>query len=294
MRIALVHNKSAGSENHAAEEIEACLRRNGHEVVLVVAEPDDLAHTLTSSRYDLIAVAGGDGTVSRTACVVAGSEVPLAILPLGTANNTARALRIEGELDAVVRAWHLERQTTFNLATIVCGDDGEVTFSEAVGWGVFPEVITRAHETSSPGQRERALEHDRVLFQSVIERIAPRRYELVVDGERIVGDYLLVEVVNIPFIGPRLELSPNSDPSDAKLELVLAGDSDRAMLLELATNGSIDGQTKLPSRQVERVTVHNETGSFHRDGTLVASPSSAKDYAIAIAPASVKYLLPRD
>jgi diacylglycerol kinase family enzyme len=42
--------------------------------------------------YDLVVAAGGDGTVGAVATHLAGSELPLAILPLGTANDVARSL----------------------------------------------------------------------------------------------------------------------------------------------------------------------------------------------------------
>ncbi|HEY7342653.1 MAG TPA: diacylglycerol kinase family protein [Ktedonobacterales bacterium] len=42
--------------------------------------------------YDLVVAAGGDGTVGAVASHLAGSELPLAILPLGTANDVARSL----------------------------------------------------------------------------------------------------------------------------------------------------------------------------------------------------------
>jgi diacylglycerol kinase (ATP) len=45
-------------------------------------------------KIDLVLVAGGDGSVSKVACrlVAMSSKVPLAVLPLGTANNFARSL----------------------------------------------------------------------------------------------------------------------------------------------------------------------------------------------------------
>lgn len=47
---------------------------------------------------DVIVAAGGDGTVSTAARAVAGRDIPVAILPLGTANNIARSLGIEGSI----------------------------------------------------------------------------------------------------------------------------------------------------------------------------------------------------
>jgi len=42
--------------------------------------------------YDLVVAAGGDGTVGAVASHLTGTELPLAILPLGTANDVARSL----------------------------------------------------------------------------------------------------------------------------------------------------------------------------------------------------------
>jgi diacylglycerol kinase (ATP) len=44
--------------------------------------------------YRAVIAAGGDGTVGTTASAVAESGIPLGILPMGTSNNTARALGI--------------------------------------------------------------------------------------------------------------------------------------------------------------------------------------------------------
>ena len=52
---------------------------------------------------DLIVVAGGDGTINETAEGMIGSEVPLAILPAGTANVLATEMKLGGNLERVAR-----------------------------------------------------------------------------------------------------------------------------------------------------------------------------------------------
>jgi diacylglycerol kinase family enzyme len=290
MRVTLLHNRTAGSEDHAEHEIEASMRRAGHEIVEVVSKLDDLLAALSKRRPDLIVIAGGDGTVSRAACALAGRGVPLAILPLGTANNTALSLGIEGSMDALVAGWERGTRRRVDLATVVEGDE-LVPFSEAVGWGVFPDVIAETEHMASPDEREDTLERDRRLFRASIERTTPNRYEIDVDGETIAGEYLLVEVLNVPYIGPQLELSSASNPSDGRFELVLAGESERTALLELAGSGTIAERARLPTRSATQVTVRSTAQRYHRDGTLIELTRSPSEWGITIEPAAVEYLL---
>jgi diacylglycerol kinase (ATP) len=61
----------------------------------------ELAATLdraVADGHDMIVVGGGDGTVSCAAGRVAGTDVTLGILPLGTANDLARTLDIGKDL----------------------------------------------------------------------------------------------------------------------------------------------------------------------------------------------------
>ena len=53
-----------------------------------------LAGAAVAAGARMIVAAGGDGTVRACAQALAGTQVPLAIVPLGTANLAARALGI--------------------------------------------------------------------------------------------------------------------------------------------------------------------------------------------------------
>ena len=50
--------------------------------------------------HDLVVVGGGDGSVGGAAGVIAGTEVALGVLPLGTANDFARTVQVPSELEA--------------------------------------------------------------------------------------------------------------------------------------------------------------------------------------------------
>jgi diacylglycerol kinase family enzyme len=288
--VTLLHNRSAGSEDHAEHEIKVSMRLAGHEIVDVTSNLDELLAALGERRPELIVIAGGDGTVSRAASALAGRHVPLAILPLGTANNTALTLGVKGSMEALVTGWARGTHRRVDLATVVEGDE-LAPFSEAVGWGIFPDVMAETADLASPNEREDTLERDRQMFRAKVERAKLDHYEIDVDGETIAGEYLMVEVVNIPYIGPRLELSPSSNPSDGCFELVLAGDAERTALLGLTGSGTIAEGVRLPTRSATHVTVRSTARRYHRDGKLIELSRPASEWIVTIEPAAVEYVL---
>lgn len=70
-----------------------------------VVDPDDLARAVRDAARpdEVVAVAGGDGTLSTAAEVIAETEAVLAPFPLGTHNHFARRLKIDS-LPAAARA----------------------------------------------------------------------------------------------------------------------------------------------------------------------------------------------
>jgi diacylglycerol kinase family enzyme len=59
----------------------------------------EIVRSFLPQGLDVVVVCGGDGTISEVACGLAGSGVPLAILPGGTSNVLARELAIPLDLD---------------------------------------------------------------------------------------------------------------------------------------------------------------------------------------------------
>ncbi|MEV5053652.1 lipid kinase [Arthrobacter sp. LAR12-1-1.1] len=95
---------NAGSRRGAAPDLAVDTMRNaGIPISSVhhVLSGADLAGTLDrvlADGHDLVVVGGGDGTVSYAAGRVAGTNVVLGVLPLGTANDFARTLEIPNNL----------------------------------------------------------------------------------------------------------------------------------------------------------------------------------------------------
>ena len=136
MRIIALHNASAGSQTHDGVELASRLVRGGHEVVRVVKRLDELERALHEERCDLVVVSGGDGTVGKAALAVLGTTIPIAIVPSGTANDLARSVGVDGDLDALVAKW-----PTFATRGL---DAALATWSIEVADGA-PTVLARRH-----------------------------------------------------------------------------------------------------------------------------------------------------
>ena len=74
------------------------------------------------------------------------------------------------------------------------------------------------------------LEDARTLYLDTLRALRTRRYQIVLDGEEVTGEFLLVEALNTPSIGPQLELTEDVSVSDGFLSVVIVGESERAAL----------------------------------------------------------------
>ena len=95
---------------------------------------------------ECVVVAGGDGTVARAGRVLAGGPVPMAILPLGTANNIARSLGdIHGDVEQLAARW---RGQVVKIDVGVVEAHGRAhRFLESVGCGLVTSCIDEGNET---------------------------------------------------------------------------------------------------------------------------------------------------
>jgi diacylglycerol kinase (ATP) len=87
-------------------------------------DPSRMVETVeaaASDGHDLVILGGGDGSVSSVVDVLAHRDLPLALLPLGTANDFARTMHIPTDLDAACRTIADGHIVDIDLG--LCGDN---------------------------------------------------------------------------------------------------------------------------------------------------------------------------
>lgn len=95
-----------------------------------------LARGALAAGAGLVFAVGGDGTVRACAQALAGTEVPLAIVPRGTANLTARALGVPFGLGTALTVGFGPHERRIDLAVA----DG-ITYAAMAGIGVDAAVV---------------------------------------------------------------------------------------------------------------------------------------------------------
>ena len=231
MRVTLFHNPSAGDAPLTADQLQSILSDAGYQVRYQSMQKD--WRSALDDAGALAIVAGGDGTVAKVAIAVADTDTPLAVLPLGTANNIGKALGVFGEIRDLVASWKDAPLRALDVG-VVSGPFGEARFLEAVGSGVLAELVRRGRTEVDDASEIVHRETDRALqLLAGILRDAPAaEWEVELDDHDLSGSYIGVEAMNIPFAGPNIPLAGDADLTDGELDLVLLRDEDRERLLD--------------------------------------------------------------
>jgi diacylglycerol kinase family enzyme len=231
LKVSLLHNESAGY-SVKLDEIRNAIERKGHEILTVIEKHEDRDELLDPAS-ELIVVAGGDGTIASAVRVMAPQpeRLPLAILPIGTANNIATSLGIVGSLTELVGRWESARRVPLD-AGLVSGSWGRKYFIEGVGCGLVPAGIqtVQASRADRHGDPPDKVERAQALFRETLEGLRPQPLSVAFDSTTLTGEFLLLEVLNVRSVGPNLVLSPDASPSDGYLTVVMASESDREEL----------------------------------------------------------------
>jgi diacylglycerol kinase (ATP) len=180
----------------------------------------------------LVAV-GGDGTVHIALQAVAGSGVPLGIVPAGTGNDFAAAVGIPldppSAADTVVAALAAGRTRPVDLARITSCDGETRWYGAVLGAGFDAIVNERANAMRFPRGPRR---YD-VAVIAELARLRPRRYTLRLDGRTHTVDAVLVAVGNTVSYGGGMRICPDADPTDGVLDVVVAGEVGRLTLMRI-------------------------------------------------------------
>src|SRR5688500_5101103 len=153
MHVALIHNPDAGEGVYEKQDLERLFRDAGHEVD-AFGERRAAIERAVASGADVLVVAGGDGSVAKTAISLHrhGSKLPLSILPVGTANNIARSLGIDAATPVLIKSLAAAQPVRLDIGRAT-GPWGATAFVEAAGVGFFGTMLHAEHSLRTKVER---------------------------------------------------------------------------------------------------------------------------------------------
>ncbi|HET9220017.1 MAG TPA: diacylglycerol kinase family protein [Terriglobia bacterium] len=235
MKVTLVHNPDAGMGIVTADHLLETIADAGYTARYQSSKDPDWQSALDSPA-DIIAVAGGDGIVGKVAKRCVGRGTPIAVLPLGTANNIARTLGLtDTPLDHLVQQWHAAPHKKVDMACAT-GPWGSFYFIEGMGVGIFTEIMSALDARGnvdlahlSAGERIASVQD---VIRNHLSRYRPFTMKVFLDGRDLSGDFILMEALNIQSVGPNLCLAPDANPADGLLDLALFYEGQRDDLID--------------------------------------------------------------
>ena len=142
MRITLMHNPSAGHGKHRKKDLMEALAKAGHNAIYQSTKKRGYKKALKKPG-DLVLVAGGDGTITKIARRLIDTGIPLAVLPLGTANNLARTLGFIASPEKVIARLQDGKKHSFDVG-VARGPWGRRYFFEGAGAGLLADYVRAA------------------------------------------------------------------------------------------------------------------------------------------------------
>lgn len=236
MNLAVVVNPAAraGVGVPAAAEAVEALRDHGHTVAVIsggsAAETSALIRTALGHRIDGLVVVGGDGTIALAAQELAGTGIPLGVVPTGTGNDFAAHLGIpELTPRRAAAVVHAGATRAMDLARVTRADGSSQLYTTVLASGFDSNVNDRANRMRWPRGHMRY--NIAILLEFLF--LAPLPFTVEVDGVRIDGPLVLASVANTRTYGGGIPICPAADATDGLLDVVVVRPGGRLRLLRL-------------------------------------------------------------
>lgn len=228
----LIHNPEAGDEAHSKTHLLEAIQSAGFNCFYSSSKDKELLKNI-EKEVDFLVVAGGDGTVRAVVQMILDRSLlnkrfPIAVLPMGTANNISKSLGLTVNQDAIINSWARRIIRQVDVGKIEDFAPANF-FIEGMGFGVFPRLIKDMDEVDKKlvDTPEKSLSVARQKLHSIIQNYEAKYCHIEADGRDYSGTYLMVELMNIASIGPNLVLAPMADPGDGYFDLILIADSQK-------------------------------------------------------------------
>ncbi len=292
-QVILIYNPTAGNEEHSLKNLVSQIESQGYTCRHYSTKEEEWKEI--DYHADILAIAGGDGTVRKVIkqLLKQKKNIPIGLLPLGTANNIAKTFEVSGGTKQIIRSW--------KTAPIKKVDTGwlhnvpeENFFLEGFGFGIFAYLMKEMKKSNTKYDTpEDELKGALKLLHEILLSYEPRKCRLEIDGTDHSGKFYMVEVMNIRSIGPNLVLAPYADPGDGELEVILIPEAHKekfaSYLMQKLSNG--EDEYQFHTLKGKQIKISYDGKRLHADDKLLKLTSEI-EILIEIKEGNLNFLVP--
>jgi YegS/Rv2252/BmrU family lipid kinase len=287
-----------GDPEERKRAIAAALAEHGYRCQNLVTSKEQGARYWTEQALkdgvDLVAVSGGDGTVVETMAALAGSGVPIAILPAGTGNLLSINLGLPTDVPRAVHAALFGRRRKLDLAHIQTVDPtgDSRTFAIVAGVGYDAWLIRDA---------DRETKNRLGMGAYLLAALRNLKHRPVVAHVRIDGSSKVIRrrakgvmVANMGRLQGNLEMVPDAWPDDGLIHIVILKAESLGSWLRLALSTVLHRLRDDPSIEYHRA--RNVEISLSGPQPLQCDGEAVRDderrFTVEVVPSAVEVMVP--
>ena len=287
-RVLLIVNPASGRRRHRlTERVKDVLDDGPRRVELLeTASAGDARRVAADAPDDIarIVAVGGDGTLNEVLDGLAGRDIPVAVIPTGTANILARAMRIPL---GIVGSAHLARDGRWRRMDVGRTDRGSFVAVASAG---FDAAVV--HAFAATRQSNIAMRDYVAPVLNMFLRYGFPKVSVTCDGRKITDRATTVIVGNTPVYGAPCTPTPNASPYDGLLDVaVFTSSTLPGFLTQIAAatfgwHDALPGVYMLRARRVECTSAANVP--VQKDG----DPAGRLPVTFEIAPGALRLVAP--
>ncbi len=172
----------------------------------------NLRSSLKETNPEAVIVVGGDGMVHLAIQELAGTNVPLILIPAGTGNDFARTMNLDLDLPIASLSYALSQQPT----SVDLGRVNGKYFAEILSTGFDSMVNERANRMRIRSK----IKYDLAMLLE-LPIFKPLEYEISVDGRQMTSRAMLIAIANGISYGGGMKICPDSDIRDGLFDLMI-------------------------------------------------------------------------
>lgn len=228
-KILFVINKKAGSgaEKNLKHLIAAQAGTSGFDFQIYTMSGNDeelIRSAVKEYKPDIVAAAGGDGTVSLIAGILVNTKIALSIIPYGSANGMAKELNIGTRIDTALEMLMTGTQRSIDLLQI-----NEKICIHLADVGLNARIVKRFESDKKRG----ILTYAKHLFGEMF-LLKHYHFNIIYDNISIRRKGVSITFANASKYGTGAVINPHGILDDGKFELVIVKPFPNIKLLSIA------------------------------------------------------------